>query len=44
MTRFLGHVNPTSTAVHLTITSELFEQANQRFEKFAPAARAEVQS
>ena len=32
------------TAVYLTITSELFGQANQRFEKFAPAARAEVQS
>ena len=44
LSTFLGHVNPTSTAVYLTITSELFEQANQRFEKFAPAARAEVQS
>ena len=43
LSTFLGHVNPTSTAVYLTITSELFEQANQRFEKFAPAARAEVQ-
>jgi integrase len=44
LSTFLGHVNPTSTAVYLTITSELFEQANQRFEKFAPAVRAEVQS
>ena len=44
LSTFLGHVNPTSTAVYLTITSELFEQANQRFEKFAPAARAKVQS
>ena len=32
---FLGHVNPASTAVYLTITSELLKQANQRFERFA---------
>jgi hypothetical protein len=44
LSTFLGHVNPTSTAVYLTITSVLFEQANQRFEAFAPVARAEVQS
>jgi site-specific recombinase XerD len=44
LSTFLGHVNPTSTAVYLTITSELFVQANQRFEVFAPAACAEVQS
>lgn len=33
---FLGHVNPNSTAVYLTITSELLDVANQRFESFAP--------
>ena len=32
---FLGHVNPASTAVYLTITAELLNQANQRFERFA---------
>ena len=32
---FLGHVNPASTAVYLTITAELLKQANQRFERFA---------
>ncbi|MEO8299418.1 MAG: tyrosine-type recombinase/integrase [Burkholderiales bacterium] len=44
LSTFLGHVNPTSTAVYLTITSELLQQANQRFEAFAPVARVEVQS
>ena len=44
LSTFLGHVNPTSTAVYLTITSELFDQANLRFEAFAPAARTKVQS
>ena len=28
---FLGHVDPTSTAVYLTITDELLVQANTRF-------------
>jgi len=32
---FLGHVNPNSTAIYLTITSELLQEANQRFERFA---------
>jgi integrase len=36
LSTFLGHVNPTSTAVYLTITSELFQEANRRFETFAP--------
>jgi integrase len=35
LSTFLGHVNPHSTAVYLTITTELFEAANQRFEAFA---------
>ena len=36
LSTFLGHLNPVSTAVYLTITSELFSAANQRFEAFAP--------
>jgi integrase len=43
LSTFLGHVNPTSTAVYLTITSELFQEANRRFEVFAPSA-VETQS
>jgi integrase len=43
LSTFLGHVNPTSTAVYLTITSELFQEANRRFESFAPTI-AEVKS
>jgi len=35
LSTFLGHVNPMSTAVYLTITTELLEQASQRFERFA---------
>ena len=35
LSTFLGHVNPASTAVYLTITAELLEQANRRFERFA---------
>ncbi len=34
LSTFLGHVSPTSTAVYLTITAELLEQANHRFERF----------
>ncbi|EHD22801.1 MULTISPECIES: tyrosine-type recombinase/integrase [Brenneria] len=37
LSTFLGHLNPTSTAVYLTITSELLDAANQRFESIAPA-------
>ena len=35
LSTFLGHVNPQSTAVYLTITSELLEAANERFEAYA---------
>ncbi len=35
LSTFLGHVNPQSTAVYLTITSELLEAANARFEAYA---------
>jgi site-specific recombinase XerD len=32
---FLGHVDPSSTAVYLTITSELLDEASARFRDFA---------
>ena len=35
---FLGHVDPTSTAVYLTITPELRRLASQRFERYAEPA------
>lgn len=39
---FLGHVNLHSTAVYLTITSELLRAANERYEVFASPALREV--
>lgn len=36
LSTFLGHLNPTSTAIYLTITDELLDTANRRFEAFAP--------
>ena len=38
----LGHVNPTSTAVYLTMTADLLTEANQRFERFAAPILKEV--
>lgn len=38
LSTFMGHVDPTSTAIYLTITPELFTEANQRFEAFAQPA------
>jgi integrase len=35
LSTFLGHVNPSSTAVYLTITVDLLAAANHRFEGFA---------
>ena len=35
LSTFLGHVNPQSTAVYLTITTELLTEASQRFERWA---------
>jgi integrase/recombinase XerD len=35
LSTFLGHVDPASTAVYLTITQELLQEANRRFEAFA---------
>ncbi len=34
LSTFLGHVDVNSTAVYLTITAELFEEANRRYEAF----------
>jgi len=39
LSTFMGHVNPKSTAVYLTITSDLLQEANHRFEAFAPLHR-----
>lgn len=44
LSTFLGHAGLHSTAVYLTITSELLEAANQRFEAFARPAVREVRS
>jgi site-specific recombinase XerD len=41
LSTFLGHVSPSSTAVYLTITTELLECASQRFGQFAEGSRKE---
>jgi len=41
LSTFMGHVDPSSTAVYLTITPALLNEANERFERYAePAWRA----
>jgi site-specific recombinase XerD len=40
LSTFLGHVNIKATAVYLTITSELLEEANRRFGRLASATLA----
>jgi integrase len=35
LSTFMGHVNPQSTAVYLTITTDLLTEASQRFERWA---------
>lgn len=35
LSTFMGHVDPASTAVYLTITPQLLAEANRRFEAFA---------
>lgn len=42
LSTFLGHVNPTSTSVYLTITADLLQEANLRFEKLACPIISEV--
>ena len=39
LSTFMGHVDPVSTAVYLTITPQLLEVASRRFEAFAEGAR-----
>jgi site-specific recombinase XerD len=39
---FLGHVQPESTAVYLTITEDLLQEANNRFAAFSASLLAEV--
>jgi integrase len=42
LSTFMGHVDPASTAVYITITPALLEEANHRFEAFAAPAWAET--
>jgi len=42
LSTFMGHVDPASTAVYLTITPQLLDQASRRFEAFAEPAWAEA--
>jgi integrase len=42
LSTFLGHMSPDTTAVYLTITSDLFAEANRRFEALAVPIIAEV--
>jgi integrase len=35
LSTFMGHVNPQSTAVYLTITTDLLTEASHRFERWA---------
>jgi integrase len=42
LSTFMGHVHPASTAIYLSITAELLEQANQRFNRFAAPLLKEV--
>jgi integrase len=38
LSTFIGHVDPTSTAIYLTITPQLLAEANRRFEALAEPA------
>ncbi len=42
LSTFLGHVDPESTVVYLTITADLPQEANQRFEQFTGPLLKEV--
>ncbi len=35
LSTFMGHVSPASTAIYLTITPALLDEASRRFEAFA---------
>lgn len=42
LSTYMGHVDPASTAVYLSMTPELLNEANQRFETFATPAWSQV--
>ena len=42
LSTFMGHVDPVSTAVYLTITPQLLDEASRRFEAFAQPAWTET--
>jgi integrase len=44
LSTFMGHVDPSSTAVYLTITPALLQEANRRFERYAASAWRELES
>ena len=44
LSTFLGHVDPESTAWYLSITTELFDEANQRFERYASPTVGELRT
>jgi integrase len=41
LSTFMGHVDPASTAIYLTVTPELLGEANRRFEAFAEPSWSE---
>jgi integrase len=41
LSTFMGHVDPTSTAIYLTITPQLLAEASRRFEVLAEPAWTE---
>jgi integrase len=43
LSTFLGHVDPSSTAIYLTITDELLEAASQRYARYAGSMLQELQ-
>jgi integrase len=42
LSTFMGHVDPSSTAIYLTITPALLDEANRRFERYAAPAWTET--
>ena len=42
LSTFMGHVDPSSTAVYLTITADLLQEASDRFERYAAPSLKEV--
>jgi integrase len=42
LSTFMGHVDPVSTAIYLTITPALMQEANRRYEAFAEPVWSEV--